>query len=62
MKLLQLMLLNAYKITLLSLQPLLCSKLAESNSDFWSVLPLIQALLPGVGSRVSGMLNTFYYS
>ncbi|CAK9144814.1 unnamed protein product [Ilex paraguariensis] len=27
-------------------QPLLCSKLADSTSDFWSALPLVQALLP----------------
>ncbi|GMP42153.1 hypothetical protein CsSME_00011983 [Camellia sinensis var. sinensis] len=27
-------------------QPLLCSKLADSMSDFWSALPLVQALLP----------------
>ncbi|ONK73734.1 uncharacterized protein A4U43_C04F34700 [Asparagus officinalis] len=34
-------------------QPLLCSKLAESNSDFWSVLPLIQALLPALRPPIS---------
>ncbi|OAY73554.1 hypothetical protein ACMD2_02487 [Ananas comosus] len=28
-------------------QPTLCSKLADSNSDVWSILPLVQALLPG---------------
>jgi hypothetical protein len=26
---------------------MLCRKLAEINSDIWSVLPLVQALLPG---------------
>ncbi|KAJ7950647.1 Galactose-binding domain-like, Armadillo-type fold protein [Quillaja saponaria] len=29
-------------------QPLLCSKLAERTSDFWSALPLVQALLPAL--------------
>ncbi|KNA25922.1 hypothetical protein SOVF_002230 [Spinacia oleracea] len=29
-------------------QPLLCSKLAESATDFWLALPLIQALLPAL--------------
>ncbi|OVA18390.1 hypothetical protein BVC80_1833g45 [Macleaya cordata] len=29
-------------------QPLLCRKLAESCSEFWSVLPLVQALLPAL--------------
>ncbi|KAL6981534.1 hypothetical protein U1Q18_023162 [Sarracenia purpurea var. burkii] len=29
-------------------QPLLCSKLADSMSDFWAALPLVQALLPGL--------------
>jgi len=28
-------------------QPQLCRKLAEVTSDIWSVLPLVQALLPG---------------
>lgn len=28
-------------------QPILCSKLAGRTSDFWSALPLVQALLPG---------------
>ncbi|KAK2967245.1 hypothetical protein RJ640_016037 [Escallonia rubra] len=32
--------------------PLLCSKLADSSSDFWSALPLVQALLPAL--RPSG--------
>lgn len=30
------------------LQPHLCSKLADDTSDFWSTLPLVQALLPGL--------------
>lgn len=29
-------------------QPLLCCNLVDSNSDFWSLLPLIQALLPAL--------------
>ncbi|KAI3695201.1 hypothetical protein L1987_78191 [Smallanthus sonchifolius] len=29
-------------------QPLLCSKLAGNSSEFWSTLPLIQALLPAL--------------
>lgn len=29
-------------------EPLLCHKLAESTSDFWLALPLIQALLPAL--------------
>ncbi|XP_020093990.1 uncharacterized protein LOC109714019 isoform X4 [Ananas comosus] len=29
-------------------QPTLCSKLADSNSDVWSILPLVQALLPAL--------------
>ncbi|GMP42149.1 hypothetical protein CsSME_00011983 [Camellia sinensis var. sinensis] len=35
-------------------QPLLCSKLADSMSDFWSALPLVQALLPALRPNVSG--------
>ncbi|KAA8520331.1 hypothetical protein F0562_014587 [Nyssa sinensis] len=34
-------------------QPLLCSKLADSTSDFWSALPLVQALLPALRPNVS---------
>ncbi|KAJ4721404.1 Galactose-binding domain-like, Armadillo-type fold protein [Melia azedarach] len=34
-------------------QPLLCSKLAESSSDFWSALPLVQALLPALRPSLS---------
>ncbi|PON87476.1 Galactose-binding domain-like [Trema orientale] len=34
-------------------QPILCSKLAGSSSDFWSALPLIQALLPALRPLVS---------
>ncbi|XP_075644517.1 uncharacterized protein LOC142615660 isoform X3 [Castanea sativa] len=33
--------------------PLLCSKLAERTSDFWSALPLVQALLPALRPIVS---------
>ncbi|PSS24545.1 Protein efr3 like [Actinidia chinensis var. chinensis] len=33
-------------------QPLLCSKLADNNSDFWSALPLVQALLPALRPNV----------
>ncbi|XP_068635229.1 uncharacterized protein [Aristolochia californica] len=29
-------------------QPLLCSKLVDSNTNFWSALPLVQALLPAL--------------
>ncbi|XP_058225121.1 uncharacterized protein LOC131334217 isoform X2 [Rhododendron vialii] len=35
-------------------QPLLCSKLADSMSDFWSALPLVQALLPALRPNVVG--------
>ncbi|GKA49636.1 armadillo-type fold protein, partial [Tanacetum coccineum] len=34
-------------------QPLLCSKLAENSSEFWSTLPLVQALLPGIKREYS---------
>ena len=34
-------------LTHCSLQPVLCSKMAERASDFWAALPLVQALLPG---------------
>ncbi|XP_039063491.1 uncharacterized protein LOC120208242 isoform X2 [Hibiscus syriacus] len=34
-------------------QPQLCRKLADSTSDFWSVLPLVQALLPALRPVVS---------
>ncbi|XP_059649038.1 uncharacterized protein LOC132294992 isoform X2 [Cornus florida] len=34
-------------------QPLLCSKLADGNSDFWSALPLVQALLPALRPNIS---------
>ncbi|URE08032.1 hypothetical protein MUK42_34778 [Musa troglodytarum] len=34
-------------------QPLLCCKLADSNSNFWSLLPLIQALLPALRPPIS---------
>ncbi|XVE62395.1 hypothetical protein DITRI_Ditri06bG0115100 [Diplodiscus trichospermus] len=44
-------------------QPELCSKLAESASDFWSALPLVQALLPAlrpfVGSSADHVDDTF---
>lgn len=29
------------------MQPILCCKLAESSVDFLSILPLVQALVPG---------------
>ncbi|KAI9186124.1 hypothetical protein LWI28_013988 [Acer negundo] len=35
-------------------QPLLCSKLAESSTEFWSALPLVQALLPALRPSMSG--------
>ncbi|KAJ1694277.1 hypothetical protein LUZ63_010975 [Rhynchospora breviuscula] len=35
-------------------QPLLCKKLAESNSDFLSILPLVQALLPALRPSLYG--------
>ncbi|MCL7047247.1 hypothetical protein MKW94_012626 [Papaver nudicaule] len=38
-------------------QPLLCRKLAESSSEFWSVLPLVQALLPALRPPVSSPLD-----
>lgn len=38
-------------------QPLLCSKLAESTVDFWSVLPLVQALLPALRPSMSSLDN-----
>ncbi|XP_076954574.1 uncharacterized protein LOC143629097 [Bidens hawaiensis] len=34
-------------------QPLLCSKLAGNNSEFWSTLPLVQALLPALRPNFS---------
>ncbi|CAI9764942.1 unnamed protein product [Fraxinus pennsylvanica] len=34
-------------------QPLLCGKLADRTSDFWSALPLIQALLPALRPTIS---------
>ncbi|KAJ8505417.1 hypothetical protein OPV22_006303 [Ensete ventricosum] len=34
-------------------QPHLCCKLADSNSNFWSLLPLIQALLPALRPPIS---------
>ncbi|GJM91605.1 hypothetical protein PR202_ga07996 [Eleusine coracana subsp. coracana] len=34
-------------------QPLLCHKLAETTSDMWSVLPLVQALLPALRPPLS---------
>lgn len=34
-------------------QPQLCSKLADRTSDFWSALPLVQALLPALRPSVS---------
>uniref|UniRef100_A0A2P2M4Z1 DNA-repair protein Xrcc1 N-terminal domain-containing protein n=1 Tax=Rhizophora mucronata TaxID=61149 RepID=A0A2P2M4Z1_RHIMU len=34
-------------------QPFLCHKLVENASDFWSALPLIQALLPALRPSVS---------
>jgi hypothetical protein len=37
----------AHCLTICSLQPVLCSKMAERVSEFWAVLPLVQALLPG---------------
>ncbi|XP_071706107.1 uncharacterized protein [Rutidosis leptorrhynchoides] len=36
-------------------QPLLCSKLAGNSSDFWSTLPLIQALLPALRPNFSSL-------
>lgn len=39
--------LSAYILFLKNIQPLLCCKLADSNSNFGPILPLIQALLPG---------------
>ncbi|XWS58642.1 hypothetical protein CRYUN_Cryun08bG0052000 [Craigia yunnanensis] len=44
-------------------QPRLCSKLADSTSDFWSALPLVQALLPAlrpfIGSPGDHIDDTF---
>ncbi|KAG1355466.1 hypothetical protein COCNU_07G015780 [Cocos nucifera] len=34
-------------------QPLLCCKLADGNSNFWSILPLVQALLPALRPPVN---------
>ncbi|KAF0934279.1 hypothetical protein E2562_024469 [Oryza meyeriana var. granulata] len=36
-----------------SSQPLLCCKLADKSSDMWSVLPLVQALLPALRPPLS---------
>ncbi|GAY43149.1 hypothetical protein CUMW_072300 [Citrus unshiu] len=38
-------------------QPLLCSKLAGSSVDFWSALPLVQALLPALRPSMSSLDN-----
>ncbi|EXB70633.1 hypothetical protein L484_023818 [Morus notabilis] len=38
-------------------QPILCSKLAGRSSDFWSALPLVQALLPALRPLVSSPSN-----
>ncbi|XP_058002551.1 uncharacterized protein LOC110658126 isoform X2 [Hevea brasiliensis] len=40
-------------------QPLLCRKLAESTSEFWSALPLVQALLPALRPSVSSIGEHF---
>ncbi|XP_031114054.1 uncharacterized protein LOC116017589 isoform X1 [Ipomoea triloba] len=34
-------------------QPLLCSKFADNSSNFWSALPLVQALLPALRPNVN---------
>ncbi|WCJ27693.1 hypothetical protein M5689_009419 [Euphorbia peplus] len=34
-------------------QPMLCHRLAESRSEFWSALPLVQALLPALRPSMS---------
>ncbi|KAG9131535.1 hypothetical protein Leryth_025479 [Lithospermum erythrorhizon] len=39
------------------LQPLLCSKLADATSDFWSSLPLVHALLPALRPNISSLDN-----
>ncbi|KAJ6384007.1 hypothetical protein OIU78_027336 [Salix suchowensis] len=41
------------------LHPLLCRKLAESTSEFWSALPLVQALLPALRPSVSSLGDNF---
>ncbi|XP_020597126.1 uncharacterized protein LOC110036913 isoform X2 [Phalaenopsis equestris] len=38
-----------------ALHPPVCCKLAESNFEFWSMLPLIQALLPALRPPVSSL-------
>ncbi|XP_057969219.1 uncharacterized protein LOC131158392 [Malania oleifera] len=38
-------------------QPLLCCKLAGSSSDFWSALPLVQALLPALRPSVNSNVD-----
>ncbi|KAJ6360324.1 hypothetical protein OIU77_004348 [Salix suchowensis] len=40
-------------------EPLLCRKLAESTSEFWSALPLVQALLPALRPSVSSLGDNF---
>ncbi|KAL3573924.1 hypothetical protein D5086_024537 [Populus alba] len=40
-------------------QPLLCRKLAENTSEFWSALPLVQALLPALRPSVSSLGDHF---
>ncbi|CAK7341719.1 unnamed protein product [Dovyalis caffra] len=40
-------------------QPLLCCKLAESTSEFWCALPLVQALLPALRPSVSSLGDNF---
>jgi hypothetical protein len=38
---------------------LLCRKLAENTSEFWSALPLVQALLPGQVSHNDHVYRNF---
>ncbi|XP_004510166.1 uncharacterized protein [Cicer arietinum] len=38
-------------------QPVLCSKMAERISEFWAVLPLVQALLPALRPWVSNSFD-----
>ncbi|CAL5380807.1 unnamed protein product [Camellia sinensis] len=38
-------------------QPSLCSKLADSMSDFWSALPLVQALLPVIAKAACVLID-----
>ncbi|XP_077238411.1 uncharacterized protein LOC143879740 isoform X3 [Tasmannia lanceolata] len=40
-------------------QPLLCCKLSDSNSDFWSVLPFVQAMLPALRPPISSPPDQF---